>query len=699
MTEPSETSAPAPPGRFGRFRLGCGLLAVLLVAVPAGMWQWSAHRATIRQHRAAQAHAKKANDAFEPAMDALEAGVEQSEQQPDYDLDKTIRVIHQIDLALKQDKDLPSYLQTVAVQDYSGVAPEVLQSRRKLMDILLRLYAKQVEADDQQAMWEFTSELLLSTFSVVQVSGDASVGAPEASFSVDRAKAQELLSDLKAQQADRKHLQRDIGSLQKDLTEALFDYSDTYYEYVRKWDALSVLRDRAYLAAHNGDWDQVEASAQLAIDKAPHEREAHLLLAMALIEKDQPEDDERVSKLLSDYIDEHPDATAPAFLLLGVHQENRGQTEAARLSFQQAAAYYPKQAEALTDMLDPYKMRAFLRKSREGSFVVELYESTMLGAGYFSPDLQMAKMLYDQGQDDEARTKVLDHFARRRAQKQWDFVLSDLQFCNDLLGPRFWEIFPENTYLDLEVSPTLMGSGLNLSVKNRSPRTLHDATLVLVLHFTDTYGGDYRTLAADTQPAVLAHDTTSFGSVDVDMDVNGAKKGVDDIVTDRAILVSSEAVTWVDTDQYKIAESEEFRERRRAAGISQRALPNPVAEKHPEFHSTVERIVKDVPNKATMQVESKYGKDNVLIHLPRELAVLRPIFRLKEGDQVFTASDNVIDGDQITLRFKGVDNWDDTESPPTRDLELVGSSPFGDLVLTWTPGGDLTWRFDPLWSP
>ncbi len=697
MDQTPEAPPAKPSRRLAQARLGCLLLAVLLVAVPLGAWRWSAHRAWVREQQAIEAHARKTNDVARPAMEALAKAAQAPD--PVYDLDKTIRVIHQIDLALKHEKDVESYLRKVAVQDYTDVAPEVLASRRELMDILLRLYGKQVEAGDQQAMWEFTSELLLSTLSVVELSGGGTIVSPEAGFSVDRAKAQELLSELKSEQAERRQLQRDISGLERELIGALFTYSDVYFKYVREWDALSVQRDRAYLAAHNGDWAEVVTSARLAIEQAPMEREAHLLEAMALIELDEPEDDERVERLLSDYIAAHPDASAPAFLLLGVRETRRGRTREAQLAFQQAAAYYPKQAEALTDMLDPYKMRAFLRRSREGSYVVELYRSTMLGAGYFSPDLQLARALFDQGADDAARAKVLDHFARRRAQKQWDFILSDLEFCHDLLGPRFWEIFPEDSYLDLVVSPTLRGRGLNLSVNNRGARTLHNATLVLVLHFTDTYPGDYEAIGAGTQPAVNARGSTSFGTLDIAVPVDGVVKGVSDIVTHRAILIANEAVMWVDTDQYKIAESEEFREQRRAAGVLEKQeVVSPMAEAHPEFRSTVEKVTRAVPAGSAMKVESKYGKDNVLFELPRELALLRPIFRLRKGDELFTAADNVIEGDKIVLRFKSVDNWDDPAALPTDDLELVGSSPFGELVLTWTPGGDLSWRFDPYWS-
>ena len=64
---------------------------------------------------------------------------------------------------------------------------------------------------------------------------------------------------------------------------------------------------------------------------------------------------------------------------------------------------------------------------------------------------------------------------------------------------------------------------------------------------------------------------------------------------------------------------------------------------------------------------------------------------LRIGDEVFAADDNLIEGDRIRLRFAGVQNFDGVESPD--DLQLVVGSPFGDLVLTWTASGQLTWDY------
>jgi len=683
-------SKPRSPRRWPRrMAVGClGVVVVTVLAAGGGLWAWSARTARLEAEALAAQEARAA-DTFDAAQRKLEEAAG-----PAYDIDKTVRIIHSVDVALQEHDDFESYLRYMAQQDYRDVAPEVLEARAELLEVLQPLYAKQTQLEDQQAMWELTSELMLATLSVVSVSGDVDMVAPSGEFSVDREQARALWQDLKARQEEKRELQRDIDGLEEELVDALVGYADVYYRYVDVWDQLSILRDRAYLAVHNQDWEAARAAAKAAVERAPTEREAHLLLALAMIEQGNPEDEVEIRRLLDETMEQHPDRTAPALLLLGALEAQVGRPEQARLALQQAAAYYPKQADALLDMLDPYKMRGFLRDSREGSFIVEQYKATMLGAGYFSPDLQMAKLHFDAGDFASGKAKVLDHFARRRNQQQWDFILSDIAFCQELLGPDFWQIFPEDTYLDLVVSKAMLGSSLELGVRNRSPRTLRNATLVLALHLTDMYPGMYEAIPApQTVPAVPAHDTTDFGSLEIDLSYGGRDKTVDDIVQHRAILVTNDAVMWVDTDEYKLERAEERAEARRTPDVGGAAPQRgDVAERHPEFLQTREAILAGLSSGLDLHIEQKYGSDNVLIELPRELSILRPVFRLKYGDQLYSAEDNLIEGDRIALRFAGVDNFDDT-SVPQQDIELVVGSPFGDLVLTWNAAGELTWDY------
>lgn len=673
---------PKEPSKWPqRLLLGCGGFAIGALVAPVAAWWFYSQWAAEREKEALAAQADHAEAMFAPAR----ATLAQPKIHP-YDIDETIRVIHGLDRALANQDNLDEWLQTVARQDYRHVAPEVIDARTKILDVLQPLYAKQTQLEDQQAMWELTSEMLLATLSVVSVSGEASMTNPSGSLSVDRKQAQKLWEQLKEEQSDKRRLQNDIAELDQQLFDALVDYADVYYQYVEEWDRLSGLRDRAYLASVSEDWVAAEQSARLAIAQAPREREAHLLAAMAIIEQGQPERYGEARALLAETMEAHPDQTAPALLLLGVLSAREGDTEAAHLNLQQAAAYYPKQADELLDMLDPYKMRAFLEKSREGGFITELYRSTMLGAGYFSPDLQLARLHFEEGRFDDGSKKVLDHFARRRAQAQWDFVISDIQFCQDLLGDDFHKIFPEDHWLDLGVSRPMLGGGLNLAVTNRSDHTLHNSTLVLALHLTDQFPGQYTAVPApDTVPAVVPHDVTSFGTLDPALpEVAGKPKTIDDIVEHRAILISDEAVVWVDTDQFKLSEAEEFRKARNQARAGLRPTPPPTPTAGLE--GQVDRVLSSLGERARLDIDSGYGADDVRVVLPRELSAFHPLFRLQVGDRQLSAETNQLDADHIELRFADVQNFDDADTPRP-DLALTVQTPFGDVDLVWTPDG------------
>jgi hypothetical protein len=672
-------SSEAPVSRAGCTRYvvaGSVLLAVGAVGAVAAWRSAEKSRAEAREQ-----HAEKV---FEPGLAKLTPPGSAARA---YDIDATIRVIHGIDRALEHQDSFDAYMQEIARQDYRGVAPEVLESRKALFAILQDLYARQKDLEDQQELWSMTEDLLLATLSVVQVEGNTSVLNPGGSFSVDRAQARRLYDDLQAREEKRLALMSRERELREELFEALVDYADVYYRYVEEWDQLSLLRDRARLAVHNGDWEAAIAASELAIAKAPNDREARLMLAQALVERNEPEDDERIGSLLSEMLAAHPEQSAPVFLLTGVHALRRGDAVAAQLALQQSAAYYPKQAERLTDMLDPYEMRRFLKRSREGNLIVDGYKATMLGAGFWSPDLELARMLFDRGDDAAGRAKVLDHFARRRTQGEWDLILQDIAFCHDLLGPRFWEIFPEESYLDLGVAPTLLRDGLSLTVTNRSDRTLHNATLILCLQFTDMFPGTYVAIPAEaTVPAVLAHEETSFGDLELAVDVLGITKGVGDVVEQRAVLVSNEAVSWVDTEAYKIAEADEFRrETKRTAMTDRRSDPSIGGD-------LLRRAIQSVPRSGRIEVVPKMGSDDVVVRLPSELAIVRPSFRLRTASRDMAPDENAIEGDDIVLRFSGVENFAEGATPR---FELRMTTPFGDVALRGGPQAPMTVQLLP----
>ncbi len=668
-----DASDPIAPRRHVPPR-GCGIAAVVSVglAVAAGVVAWTWHRRA--ETEALEAQAVAAEQAFEPVFEKME------EAGGPYDLDRTIRVIHETDRMLKDTESLPEYLSWASRQDYRGVAPDVLAARKDVLEVVMRLYARQVRQRDQEELSRFSAESLLQVASLVSVEGEAGVGI-SGSFSLDREQARKLLAQAIAERAERKRLLADLRTTEDDLLAALVRYAGIYAGYVEAWDRLCLLRDRAYLAAAAEDWPTVAAAAAEAIRQAPQEREAHLLLALALVEGGPeilPEVD--AGELLDTYLLEHPDATAPALLLLGLHHAREGDVAQAQLALMQAAAYYPRQAEALADLFDPYEARSYLRATREGRYVLEQYQSTMLGAGRFSPDLQLARLAFRAGDTTTGRRKLMEHFYRRRAQKEWSFILDDVRFCQREFGADFRTIFPPESYLDLIVEPSMLGlsDNLSLSVRNRSDVTLHNATLLLCIHFTDMYPDDYEVLVGgETRPAVNAHEKTSFGEISVEREVLGRVRTRDDVVRTRAILVADEAVTWVDTEEYRVAEAREFRQA--PAPLDPSVAPGRAAP----------ALLEALRQGTGLAVEeSRIGRDDVVVRLPRELVLLSPLFRLQVGDRIQAPRLDELDlqDGAIRLRFDGVLDRSDRGDRPA--LTLLARTPWGrEVRFRWTPDG------------
>lgn len=685
--------SPAAPIRTGR---GCLTQVFVAVVIGAAAYGGYLFYEGYQSKEALVAHKQQVRTELTPVVKRM-SEVAQSQTQP-YDIDKTVRVIHEIDAAIKRSKDLKGYMAELGKQDYRGVAPEVLSARAELLEIILKVYESQMALEDQQAAWELTSEVLLTVLSAVNVN-TGSGGLPGAlltgQFSVSQEKLEQALDETKARHEQRRQLQIALREVDQQLLKATLKYSKTYYKYLEEWDRLCIYRDRAYLAMYNQDWEQALAAADEAIKLSPSETEAHLIKAAALIELGQgPEAlvqaDGAASarQVLKDYIDAHPDRTAPAFLLLGILEAKSGQRSAATLALQQAATYYPKQAQLLQDMLNPYKMREFLRKSREGGLILEQYKSTMLGAGYFSPDLQMARLRFDEGDFEGGRQKVLDHFSRRRAQGQWDFIISDVVFCERFLGVHWRRLFPEEPYLDLKVEPSLLGSSLSVSVFNRSDRALRNATLILALRMTDMHREDYQTLSAErTVPAILPNDEADFGDIEVKLKLFGQEKTTGDIVQHRAILVTDEAISWVDTDQFKLAAMKELRQQRwyqdarKREQVANQSWLEALGQKPAEFEQ-------QLINQSSLKIVHELGRDSVNIEVPAPLALLRPFFTLKRGDKSFSPELNVLDAKHIKLTFKGVENFEakDLKALP---LELHIDGLFGGYKLQWQQGQKL----------
>jgi hypothetical protein len=183
---------------------------------------------------------------------------------------------------------------------------------------------------------------------------------------------------------------------------------------------------------------------------------------------------------------------------------------------------------------------------------------------------------------------------------------------------------------------------------------------------------------------------TDFGTVEIVSELWGKRKAVPDVVQHRAILVTDQAVLWVDTDEFRIAEAKEFREARAAA----RPVPDQETVAWKKLNAAFAMVPQSLAaGKSTLKIEPKYGfNDNFVIELPSQLTIFRPIFSLSYGGHTYKAESNVIDGDRIVLQFAAVDNLDGN-TPAPKDAELTIGSVFGDVLLTFSPEGPTTYRF------
>ncbi len=658
-----------------RFAKGCGLAVaagVLALLVVAGLgWNWWSDQ------RAAEARAQQdaAEAVFAPARERL------SKESGDLDIDKTVRVLRQVDESMRNQDDLHAFLRGVAGEDWRGVPIEVLDARRKILDAQMKLYAKQNEKEAQEASWSLSRDIVLTTLSVVGVQGEGGL-TPNVDFQLDREAAEQRLAELRRAESERRKLIRDIDKLESELISTSMDYAVVWAKYMEQYDRVSLHRDRAWMASRREAWAEVEREAQSAIALAPHEEEAHLLLARAWIESDDPEKLAMAAALLDTFLEEHPGSAAPVFLLRGVMLARQGNVAGASAEFDHASVSYPQQAQKLDSKLDLYRTRSTLRKSRAGAGIVESYSATMVGAGYFSPELHQAELGYQRGDPAAGKRKVIEHFERRRAQGQWDYILADLSWAEAVLGDDLRSIFPEDAWIDLRANKTMFGLGqkFSIAVDNRSQRTLRNAALVLCVRFTDMLTGDYVTFAGErTVPEVGPRAKTDFGTIDVDTEVFGKLRTEDDIVDMRAILVTDDGVMWVDTEKYK---ADRIAEARAAK------------QNEPDRWG---QIAREAGRSAKVSRDSGLVSDALTVELPAEMAWLRPRFELHYAGAVIVADSNVIEDNKIKLRFSGLtsllDRSVDNTAPPSQAADLVVESVFGRFVLSFGPKPGGGWEF------
>ena len=540
-------------------------------------------------------------------VDAYEAISSQPDLQSgrDYDLEKTVRILNALELAQVRSESFDEFLDYMARQDYTGVAPDVLEAKRKLFPVLEYTYKLREQDEQLSDAWLLmrgaarggetlvrntsASTLLRAAlgdmFAVLGI-----VNGEDAERSTNEAFAQyEKDKKLKSQ------LREDLQKLRASYRQYLEDYTPIYKKYMQEYDALCIEKDKAYLDLYAGRTDEALSHTQNILQKYPDNPEAMLLHAMSLIIQSKgfkfqgssvkvrdsvvpgpvmsdsltvpsasPEGPSSTTpaaspagiaqSLLSRYSSLYPSRTAPALVLEGLLYQQLGNEQAAMSRFHQASVEYPRQAAQLTDMLDSYNRRNYLTRTPEGQYLRRLYASTMEGYGLFSPNLLKAKYYADQGKLDQSREEIYNHFFRRGNQGIYDELLSDMQFCEENLYGAFKGLLLESSYLDVSIEPESewlfwdSDDVMRVKLNNRSDLDLENVRVFLCIHYTDMYKDEYDVIKVPHTANIIAkHSTADLDTVTL----RYPGKTYKDITRIRAIAMTDDRICWVDDVNYK----------------------------------------------------------------------------------------------------------------------------------------------------
>ena len=693
------------------------------------------------------------SEEFEPAWEAMEV------KAPEYDIEETVRAMNALEVAQCQSEDFMSYLEYVAKQDFTRVAPEVLEQKKKLFPILQRLYELQKQHKELDDVWMLMRSATsgASTF-VTEVNpvgvlgsmltGDATLGTVSVGSSMEKAQTA-AFEEYEKQKELKRQLEREIETVRLSYIEYLEDYAPIYYKYMQEWDALCLKKDKAYIDLYGGNFIDAYNQTQEILKDYPTNREALLLKGLALIEMKTlsptlPRNgegdlaDEKSLEALSDsislstspdglpsplgearrgllleaestldnYINLYPSRSAPALVLKGLLYREQGEVSKAVSYFDQASMQYPRQAAALTDLLDSYKARTYLNKSAEGKYLLRLYRSTMEGFGIFSPNLLKAHYYAEHGDTEQSKKEIFDHFYRRSNQGVYDCLLSDMQYCEDNMYSSFRQILLEQSFLDVTVEPTMnwtlsdKDDEIKVTINNRSDIDLENVRIFLCLHYTDMYKDEYDVQKLPSVNIIKHNDKTEIGVVKL----NYEDKKYNDITRIRAIAMTDDKICWIDNVDYKYMKASEAAARGANAQLS--TVNSQLSTVNSQLSTAKEQLLsdfnindgkllslieqgmkiygtasdgnlwndmkKDVKNLVT-------GKDRKLrIELPRILTLIDPVFslhQLNDKDKAIRPSENYLSGSCIRLKF-------DYEPKQNETIPLYIYSDFANFKAT-----------------
>ena len=601
-----------------------------------------------------------------------------------------------MELAQANSENFNDFLDYMARQDYSGVAPDVLEAKCKLFPLLEYTYKLQRQYEQMDNTWlllrslaqggeEMTKDVNFGELTLM-MNGDLFallefVAGRNVDKSIDKA-----FSSYEQDKKLKGKVREDLEKLRVSYRNYLEYYVPIYKKYMQEYDALCVEKDQAYFDLYAGRFDNALVHTQNILRKYPTNAETMLLQAMGLIlgsssevqplptfNMDQSEASRPVAAnsglkdtldetlvvndkiraardLLLRYINLYPDRTAPALILEGLLYQQLGDEPSAILRFNQAAVEYPRQAERLTDMLDAYNMRFYLTKTPEGQYLRRLYASTMEGYGLFSPNLLKAMHYAQQGNLESSRKEIYNHFFRRGNQGIYDELLSDMQFCEENLYGPFKSLLLEQSYLDVSIEPKSRwifwdsDHTVRVSINNRTDMKLQNVRIFLCIHYTDMYKDEYDVVKVTKSSNIIEpHSTVDLGTVELCY----PGKNYDDITRIRAIAMTDDRICWIDDVDFKkdYALSTK-RGENKAVSQQQKQTLEEYLDKYSlepgKLQKTLRQGISVLPPEEDPSVEKSWWKrwtewirnpDNDLtIELPRTLVMADPVFSINPLD-------------------------------------------------------------------
>lgn len=661
---------------------------------------------------------------FQPAYQAMKE--RKADDNKEYDIEETIRILNGLEMAQAKSDDFYSFLEYMAKQDYSMVATDVIETKMKILPLLQQMFKLQKQHKEFSTIWmlarsaaagakTFAKETNvtgagMSAVSAATVEGPLAVLDLSENLSIDAAK--NVAFDHYEQEMELKSkLEDEIEELKLAYIDYLSEFVPVYTKYMKEWDRLCINKDKAYFDVYSGRMVDAYNSTSKILKQYPLNREALLLKSLSLINigsgemNTKPNSPEVLSIAkeinipdsvkcdlneffveaditLDNYLELYPERSAPALVLKGLLNYRIGKEQQALSYFDQAAMEYPRQAEALTDLLDSYRCRTYLNKTPEGQYLLRLYRSTMEGYGMFSPNFLKSKYYAQKGMMEESKNEIFSHFFRRGNQGIYDCLLSDMQFCEDYLYSSFKQLLMEHSFIDVAIEPTTdwkfsdKDDEIKVTINNRSDIDLENVRIFLCIHYTDMYKDEYDVVKVPTTKNIIRHhEIADLGEMKLEYE----DKKYHDITRVRAIAMTDDKICWIDKADYKLSHASTSLNTNQ---YGKEVLVNKIKEHYLADYSLDANVLLKllqtgigINGGAPVQKQEKsawlsWGKvkeisssvtdlwnkpdKKLKLEIPRVLTLIDPVFsiyQLQDKEKVMLPQENFLAGSNIRLKF------------------------------------------------